>query len=78
MSHCFLSFSCLSIFSQFAIKIDQTEAFLQNPHEFESTEALQSLLQLHDRHAKGKKWLYVLVIDNICLLLSLFPKKKKR
>lgn len=47
----------LSIFFQFAIKIDQTEAFLQNPHEFESTEALQSLLQLHDRHAKGKKWL---------------------
>lgn len=37
---------------EFAIKIDQTEAFLQNPHEFESTEALQSLLQLHDRHAK--------------------------
>lgn len=60
MSHCFLSFSCLSLsifFSQFAIKIDETEAFLQNPHEFESTEALQSLLQLHDRHAKGKKWL---------------------
>ncbi|KAL6036061.1 hypothetical protein STEG23_017982, partial [Scotinomys teguina] len=37
---------------EFAIKIDQAEAFLQNPHEFESTEALQSLLQLHDRHAK--------------------------
>ncbi|CAO2596923.1 Coiled-coil domain-containing protein 141 [Lemmus lemmus] len=37
---------------EFAIKIDQTEAFLQNPHEFESAEALQSLLQLHDRHAK--------------------------
>lgn len=37
---------------EFAVKIDQTEAFLQNPHEFESTEALQSLLQLHDRHAK--------------------------
>ncbi|EDL27221.1 mCG142258, isoform CRA_c [Mus musculus] len=37
---------------EFAIKIDQAEAFLQNPHEFESTEALQSLLLLHDRHAK--------------------------
>ncbi|XP_008853574.1 coiled-coil domain-containing protein 141 isoform X2 [Nannospalax galili] len=37
---------------EFAIKIDQTEDFLQNPHEFESTEALQSLLQLHDLHTK--------------------------
>ncbi|XP_052580379.1 coiled-coil domain-containing protein 141 isoform X3 [Peromyscus californicus insignis] len=37
---------------EFAIKIDQAEAFLQNPHEFESAETLQSLLQLHDRHAK--------------------------
>uniref|UniRef100_A0A8C2LSK9 Coiled-coil domain-containing protein 141 n=1 Tax=Cricetulus griseus TaxID=10029 RepID=A0A8C2LSK9_CRIGR len=37
---------------EFAIKIDQAEAFLQNPHEFESAEALQSLLQLHDRHTK--------------------------
>ncbi|XP_040601609.1 coiled-coil domain-containing protein 141 isoform X2 [Mesocricetus auratus] len=37
---------------EFAIKIDQAEAFLQNPHEFESAEALQSLLLLHDRHAK--------------------------
>lgn len=37
---------------EFAIKIDQAEDFLQNPHEFESAEALQSLLLLHDRHAK--------------------------
>ncbi|XP_036041707.1 LOW QUALITY PROTEIN: coiled-coil domain-containing protein 141 [Onychomys torridus] len=37
---------------EFAIKIDQAEAFLQKPHEFESVETLQSLLQLHDRHAK--------------------------
>ncbi|XP_034352494.1 coiled-coil domain-containing protein 141 isoform X2 [Arvicanthis niloticus] len=37
---------------KFAIKIDQVEDFLQNPHEFESAEALQSLLLLHDRHAK--------------------------
>ncbi|XP_076425859.1 coiled-coil domain-containing protein 141 isoform X3 [Peromyscus maniculatus bairdii] len=37
---------------EFAIKIDQAEAFLQNPHEFGSVETLQSLLQLHDRHAK--------------------------
>ncbi|XP_052038731.1 coiled-coil domain-containing protein 141 [Apodemus sylvaticus] len=37
---------------EFAIKIDQAEEFLQNPHAFESAEALQSLLLLHDRHAK--------------------------
>lgn len=50
----FMSFPVL--FPQFAIKIDQAEDFLQNPHEFESAEALQSLLLLHDRHAKGKKY----------------------
>ncbi|XP_077873800.1 coiled-coil domain-containing protein 141 isoform X4 [Ictidomys tridecemlineatus] len=37
---------------EFAIKIDQTEDFLQSPHEFESAETLQSLLQLHEHHAK--------------------------
>ncbi|KAL1786224.1 coiled-coil domain-containing protein 141 [Sigmodon hispidus] len=37
---------------EFAIKIDQAEAFLQHPQEFDSTEALQSLLQLHDHQAK--------------------------
>ncbi|XP_028618866.1 coiled-coil domain-containing protein 141 [Grammomys surdaster] len=37
---------------EFAIKIDEAEDFLQNPHEFENAEALQSLLLLHDRHAK--------------------------
>ncbi|XP_015336595.1 coiled-coil domain-containing protein 141 isoform X3 [Marmota marmota marmota] len=37
---------------EFAIKIDQTEDFLQSPHEFESAESLQSLLQLHEHHAK--------------------------
>ncbi|XP_055456756.1 coiled-coil domain-containing protein 141 isoform X3 [Psammomys obesus] len=37
---------------QFAIKIDQAEDFLQNPHEFESADALQSLLLLHDQHVK--------------------------
>ncbi|XP_045052240.2 coiled-coil domain-containing protein 141 isoform X3 [Desmodus rotundus] len=37
---------------EFAIKIDQAEDFLQNTHEFESTESLKSLLQLHERHTK--------------------------
>ncbi|XP_060246393.1 coiled-coil domain-containing protein 141 isoform X4 [Meriones unguiculatus] len=37
---------------QFAIKIDQAEDFLQNPHEFKSADALQSLLLLHDQHVK--------------------------
>ncbi|XP_021102771.1 coiled-coil domain-containing protein 141 isoform X4 [Heterocephalus glaber] len=37
---------------EFAIKIDQAEDFLQNPHEFESAEALKSLLQLHEHHTK--------------------------
>ncbi|KFO27995.1 Coiled-coil domain-containing protein 141 [Fukomys damarensis] len=37
---------------EFAIKIDQAEDFLQNPHEFESPEALKSLLQLHEHHTK--------------------------
>uniref|UniRef100_A0A8D2DH75 Coiled-coil domain-containing protein 141 n=1 Tax=Sciurus vulgaris TaxID=55149 RepID=A0A8D2DH75_SCIVU len=37
---------------EFAIKIDQTEDFLQNPHEFESAESLRSLLQLHEHHTK--------------------------
>ncbi|XP_029081261.1 coiled-coil domain-containing protein 141 isoform X9 [Monodon monoceros] len=37
---------------EFAIKIDQTEDFLQNTQEFESAESLKSLLQLHEHHAK--------------------------
>ncbi|XP_029081258.1 coiled-coil domain-containing protein 141 isoform X6 [Monodon monoceros] len=37
---------------KFAIKIDQTEDFLQNTQEFESAESLKSLLQLHEHHAK--------------------------
>ncbi|XP_004634765.1 coiled-coil domain-containing protein 141 isoform X2 [Octodon degus] len=37
---------------EFATKIDQAEDFLQNPHEFESAEALKSLLQLHEHHTK--------------------------
>ncbi|XP_066201242.1 coiled-coil domain-containing protein 141 isoform X3 [Saccopteryx leptura] len=37
---------------EFAIKIDQAEDFLQNTQEFESAEALKSLLQLHERHTK--------------------------
>ncbi|XP_054418605.1 coiled-coil domain-containing protein 141 [Pteronotus mesoamericanus] len=37
---------------EFAIKIDQAEDFLQNTQEFESTESLKSLLQLHERHTK--------------------------
>ncbi|XP_045707176.1 coiled-coil domain-containing protein 141 isoform X3 [Phyllostomus hastatus] len=37
---------------EFAIKIDQAEDFLQNTQEFESTESLKSLIQLHERHAK--------------------------
>nr|XP_004660347.2 coiled-coil domain-containing protein 141 [Jaculus jaculus] len=37
---------------EFAIKIDQAEDFLQNPHEFESAESLKPLLQLHDHHTK--------------------------
>ncbi|KAM6174802.1 coiled-coil domain-containing protein 141 [Erethizon dorsatum] len=37
---------------EFAIKIDQAEDFLQNPPEFESAEALKSLLQLHEHHTK--------------------------
>lgn len=37
---------------EFAIKIDQAEDFLQNPDEFESPEALKSLLQLHEHHTK--------------------------
>ncbi|XP_040853863.1 coiled-coil domain-containing protein 141-like [Ochotona curzoniae] len=37
---------------EFAIKIDQAEDFLQNTHEFESTESLKSLLQLHEHHTK--------------------------
>ncbi|XP_036714499.1 coiled-coil domain-containing protein 141 isoform X2 [Balaenoptera musculus] len=37
---------------EFAIKIDQTEDFLQNTQEFESAESLKSLLQLHEHHTK--------------------------
>nr|XP_030706619.1 coiled-coil domain-containing protein 141 [Globicephala melas] len=37
---------------EFAIKIDQTEDFLQNAQEFESAESLKSLLQLHEHHTK--------------------------
>nr|XP_021524628.1 coiled-coil domain-containing protein 141 isoform X3 [Aotus nancymaae] len=37
---------------EFAIKIDQTEDFLQNTHEFENAESLKSLLQLHEHHTK--------------------------
>ncbi|XP_013368048.1 PREDICTED: coiled-coil domain-containing protein 141 [Chinchilla lanigera] len=37
---------------EFAIKIDQAEDFLQDPHEFESAEDLKSLLQLHEHHTK--------------------------
>ncbi|XP_004004590.2 coiled-coil domain-containing protein 141 isoform X1 [Ovis aries] len=37
---------------EFAIKIDQAEDFLQNTQEFESAEALKSLLQLHEHHTK--------------------------
>ncbi|XP_016008041.2 coiled-coil domain-containing protein 141 isoform X2 [Rousettus aegyptiacus] len=37
---------------EFAIKIDQAEDFLQNTQEFESTESLKSLLQLHEHHTK--------------------------
>ncbi|XP_037704468.1 coiled-coil domain-containing protein 141 isoform X4 [Choloepus didactylus] len=37
---------------EFAIKIDQAEDFLQNTQEFESTESLKSLLQLHELHTK--------------------------
>ncbi|XP_051023041.1 coiled-coil domain-containing protein 141 [Acomys russatus] len=37
---------------EFAIKIDQAGDFLQHPHEYQSADALQSLLQLHDCHAK--------------------------
>ncbi|XP_059784213.1 coiled-coil domain-containing protein 141 isoform X5 [Balaenoptera ricei] len=37
---------------KFAIKIDQTEDFLQNTQEFESAESLKSLLQLHEHHTK--------------------------
>ncbi|EPY82543.1 hypothetical protein CB1_000644026, partial [Camelus ferus] len=41
---------------EFAIKIDQAEDFLQNTQEFESVESLKSLLQLHEHHTKGKKY----------------------
>ncbi|XP_032148702.1 coiled-coil domain-containing protein 141 isoform X6 [Sapajus apella] len=37
---------------EFAVKIDQTEDFLQNTHEFENAESLKSLLQLHEHHTK--------------------------
>ncbi|XP_012584269.1 PREDICTED: coiled-coil domain-containing protein 141 isoform X2 [Condylura cristata] len=37
---------------QFAIKIDQTEDFLQNTQEFENAESLKSLLRLHEHHSK--------------------------
>lgn len=37
---------------EFAIKIDQAEEFLQNTQEFETTESLRSLLQLHEHHTK--------------------------
>ncbi|XP_054555865.1 coiled-coil domain-containing protein 141 isoform X1 [Talpa occidentalis] len=37
---------------QFAIKIDQTEDFLQNTQEFENVESLKSLLRLHEHHTK--------------------------
>lgn len=37
---------------EFAIKIDEAEDFLQNTQEFESAEALKSLLQLHEHHTK--------------------------
>ncbi|XP_077010426.1 coiled-coil domain-containing protein 141 isoform X2 [Tamandua tetradactyla] len=37
---------------EFAIKIDQAEDFLQNTQEFESTDSLKSLLQLHEHHTK--------------------------
>ncbi|XP_036599293.1 coiled-coil domain-containing protein 141 [Trichosurus vulpecula] len=37
---------------EFAIKIDQAEDFLQNTQEFENTESLKSLLQLHEHHSK--------------------------
>ncbi|XP_016066209.1 PREDICTED: coiled-coil domain-containing protein 141 [Miniopterus natalensis] len=37
---------------EFAIKIDQTEEFLQNTQEFETAESLKSLLQLHEHHTK--------------------------
>ncbi|ELK04749.1 Coiled-coil domain-containing protein 141 [Pteropus alecto] len=43
---------------EFAIKIDQAEDFLQNTQEFESAESLKSLLQLHEHHTKGKKYVY--------------------
>ncbi|XP_038607269.1 coiled-coil domain-containing protein 141 [Tachyglossus aculeatus] len=38
---------------EFAMKIDQAEDFLQNAQEFESTESLKSILQLHEHHTKG-------------------------
>ncbi|KAJ7345580.1 hypothetical protein JRQ81_001530 [Phrynocephalus forsythii] len=37
---------------EFAIKIDQVEAFLQNSQEFENLESLKALLHQHEHHTK--------------------------